>query len=53
MKAVYWIGLALGVALVLFGYFGDNVRWLIYVGVAVVFIGGAFNPKRPFYGLRK
>lgn len=53
MKTVYWTCLAISVALIVFGYFGDNLNWLIYVGVVVLLVGGAFNPKRPFYGLRK
>jgi hypothetical protein len=53
MKVLYWGLLAVGVALIVFAFVGDNVRWLNFVGVAVVLVGGAFNPKRPFYGLRK
>ena len=53
MKTLYWTCLAVAVALIAVGYFGDNIRWLIFVGVAVLLVGGAFNPKRPFYGLRK
>lgn len=53
MKTFYWVCLAIAVALLAVGYFGNNLNWLIYVGVAVLLLGGAFNPKRPFYGLRK
>ena len=53
MKAVYWSCLVIAVALIAFGYFGDNVRWLIFVGVAVLLVGGACNPKRPMFGFRK
>ena len=53
MKPVYWLCLAVAVALIAFGYFGDNMRWLIFVGVGVLLVGGAVNPKRPWYGLRK
>ncbi len=53
MKNLYWALLVVGVALVLAGTFGDNMKWLIIVGVAVLLVGGALNPRRPFYGLRK
>ncbi len=53
MKVTYWSCLLVAAALIAFGYFGDNVRWLTYVGVVVLLVGGALNPKRPFYGFRK
>jgi hypothetical protein len=53
MKNLYWALLVVGVALILAGALGANMKWLIFVGVAVVLVGGAFNPQRPFYGLRK
>ena len=53
MKNLYWAFLVVGIALILGGTFGDNMKWLILIGVAVVLVGGAFKPQRPFYGLRK
>ena len=43
MKNLYWALLVVGVALVLAGTFGDNMKWLIIVGVAVVLVGGALT----------
>ncbi len=53
MKVAYWSCLLVAVAIMAFGYLGHNVRWLVFVGVAILLVGGALNPKRPFYGLGK
>jgi hypothetical protein len=52
MKVAYWVLLVIAVALGIFGYVRD-MQWLIFVGVAILLVAIAVDPKRSFFGRRK
>jgi len=52
MKVAYWVLLVIAVALGIFGYVRD-MQWLIFVGVAILLVAIAVDPKRSFFGPRK
>jgi hypothetical protein len=52
MKIAYWVLLVIAVALGIFGFVRD-MQWLIFVGVAILLVAIAVDPKRSFFGRRK
>jgi hypothetical protein len=52
MKSAYWALLALAIALGVFGYLND-LHWLIFVGVGIVLVAVAVDPRRSFLALCK